>query len=116
MTDDYPVFRAWYSLLDWILDRCEKLPRSVRFSLSSRIAGLGMDVLESLIEAIYARDRREILDGANLDIEKLRVLFRICHDRRYISVAQYEHVAARLLEVGRMIGGWRKHEAGRSPV
>ena len=33
-----------------------------------------MDVLESLIEAIYARDRRAILDGANLDMEKLRVL------------------------------------------
>jgi hypothetical protein len=40
MTEDYPAFQKWYKLLDWILDKCEKYPKSVRFTFSSRIASI----------------------------------------------------------------------------
>jgi hypothetical protein len=41
-------------------------------------------------------------------MEKQRVLFRIAHDRRYISTRQYEYIAKAIDEAGKMTGGWRK--------
>ncbi len=112
MREDYPLFKRWYRLLDWIFDRCEGYPRSVRFSLTDRIAGLSVDVMSGIIEAIYTKDRLQILDRLNLNIEQLRVLFRLSHDRRYLSRAQYEYVARELDTAGSMIGGWRKRCGG----
>ncbi len=108
MKENYPIFVKWMTTLDWILDRCEALPRSVRFSISTRISNHALDVLEGIIECIYTKDRTQILNRLNLYIEKLRVLFRICHTRGYISGKQYEYIAEELTETGNMIGGWRK--------
>ena len=107
-TDSYPVFVKWSETTDWILDITEKMPKSVRFSLSSRIANLALDVVEAIVAAIYTKNRAHMLDRANLYIEKLRVLFGICHRRKYISMRQYAHISERLNEAGQMIGGWRK--------
>ena len=110
MREDYPVFVYWQETLDWILDRVEGFPKSVRFTLSSRIVNLSLDVLEKIIEAIYTKQRGAILDRINLDLEKLRVLFRIGFNRKYIAMNQYEHISVRLNDTGKMIGGWKKEQ------
>ena len=69
---------------------------------------LEMDVLERLIEATYSRQRAGMLDAANLAIEKLRFLFRLASDLRYLDLKRYEHAARGLDEIGRMVGGWIK--------
>jgi hypothetical protein len=108
MTDDYPIFVQWYRTFEWILATVERFPKSARFSLASRIADAALDTMEHIVEAIYTKERSHILERVNLYIEKQRVLFRIAHDRRYISTRQYEHVARALDETGRMAGGWRR--------
>lgn len=109
MNNDYPLFAHWYSTLDWILSAVERFPKNARFSLASRTADCGLEVMECIVEAIYSRNRSYLLDKANLSLEKLRVFFRISHDRRYISSGQYEHVMTAIDEAGRMAGGWKRH-------
>ena len=108
MTEDYPVFRKWSDTLDWILDTVEKYPKTVRFTISSRITEISINTIELLVEAIYERYKINILKQTNLNIEKLRVFFRISYNRKYISVRQYEYISRELNEVGAMIGGWMK--------
>ena len=108
MREDYPLFVHWYRTLDWILSTIEHFPRNARFSIASRLSEPSLDTVELIIEAIYTKKRLPILDRINLCIEKQRVLFRISHDRRYISKKQYEHISRALDEAGRMVGGWRK--------
>lgn len=107
MKEDYPLFVKWIETTDWLLDMVEKFPKSVRFTLSGRIANLSLDVLEGIVEAIYRKDRAQVLDRLNLTLEKLRVLFRVGYRRKYFSERQYTHGSELFDEVGRMIGGWR---------
>jgi|JI10StandDraft_1071094.scaffolds.fasta_scaffold180520_2 hypothetical protein len=109
MNDDYPAFRKWYTILDWVLDRCESFPKSVRFTFSGRIADLALDILENLIEAIYSKDKKARLLQINLNLEKLRVFYRLSHDRKYISTRQFEFIVTELNDFGKMIGGWLKN-------
>lgn len=106
--NDYPVFTHWYKTLGWILNRIEGFPKDVRFTVSNRIANLSLDIAERLIEAIYTKNRRPILSEVNLKLEKLRILFRLSMDRRYISMKQHEYISTQLNETGKMIGGWLK--------
>jgi len=106
--ENYPVFKKWYEILNWIMDRCERFPKSVRFSFTSRILNFSLDIMELVIEAIYTKQRAYILRRINLYIEKLRVFFRLSFQRNYLSVNQYEFISKELNEFGRMIGGWAK--------
>ena len=108
MKEDYPIFVKWLAATDWILDIVEKYPKAVRFTMTTRISNLTLDVMEGIIEAIYTKQRSDILGKLNLYIEKLRILFRISFTRRYISQSPYAHVSTLLDETGRMVGGWRK--------
>ena len=108
MKEQYPIFTHWYATLDWILATVEGFPRKARFSVASRIADAALDTMDLIVEAIYTKERLPLLQQINLCLEKQRVLFRIAHDRHYISPRQYEYIAGALDETGRMAGGWRK--------
>jgi len=102
------LLEHWYKTTDWILDKCDRLPKHTRFTLAGRIANLALDTLEHLTEAAYTKEKRDLLAGVNRNLEKLRLLFRLCHDRRYINPAQYEFIANENNTAGRMCGGWLK--------
>lgn len=107
-TDSYPIFDEWYRTCDWILQTCDRMPKHTRFTINGRIANMGLDITALITEAIYTKDRAPILKQINLLLEQLRILFRLCKDRRYISLPQYEFIAAELNKCGKMAGGWIK--------
>jgi hypothetical protein len=103
---ELPLFVHWEKTLKDLLSRTEKFPKRVRFTISSRIDNLALDMLESIVEARYTKDKSAVLAQANLRLEKLRVLLRISHEERYLDHKGFEHVARNIDEAGRMIGGW----------
>ena len=103
-----PVFVRWSKFLNWLLDVTEKFPKRVRFTISSRIDNMALDILELIIEAAYTHRKADILKKANLKLEKLRVLCRICHQRHYLSNRSYQYAIKEMYESGRMLGGWIK--------
>ena len=108
---ELPHFVHWEKTLRDILSGTEKFPKRVRFTLSSRIDNLALDVLEQIVEARYTKDKSTVLRQANLQLEKLRVLLRISHDERHLDHKGFEHVARNIDEAGRMIGGWIRSRA-----
>lgn len=103
-----PALEAHYRFLLWLVPAVERFPRSQKFLLGDRMQRTALDVLESLIEATYTRQRGHHLVRANLGIEKLRVLCRLAHDLHHLDRRRYEHAARCLDETGRKIGAWSK--------
>lgn len=113
---ELPLFVLWEKVLGDLLDRTQGFPKRLRFVLTQRIENLGIDVLEAVTEACYARPATKVqrLRDADLALLKLRVLLRLAHQRRCLSNAAHEHLARRIDEAGRMLGGWRKELAQRA--
>ena len=110
MESPAPVFKKFYTLTNWILDRLERYPRSVRIILADRMGALCMDILEMIVRALYTRERLELLKELNVQLELLRIQVRMSKDRQYINVNQYEYCTREINEVGAMIGGWIKSQ------
>jgi hypothetical protein len=106
--EELPVFIRWEGFTEWLLNTTEKFPKRVRFTFSSRLDNFALDVLEKIIEAAYTKEKLQALKQANLNIQKMRVLFRICHKQRFIGNRSYEYAVKELYETGKMIGGWMK--------
>ena len=111
--EDLEVFVRWRRFLSWLLTATEKFPKRVRFTFSSRLDNLALDILEHIIEATYTSDKAAHLKHVNLDIEKMRVLLRICHEQRYLGDRGYEHAVKELYEAGKMVGGWIKQQENK---
>ena len=103
-----PALEKTYQFLNWLVPTVEKFPRRQKCLLGDRIQTAALDVMDSLIEATYTKSRDRKLDKANLNIERLRFLFRLSTDLRYLDKRRYEHAARELDEIGRSIGSWRK--------
>ena len=102
------ALEAHYQFVLWLVPTLERFPRSQKFLLGDRIQGTALDVLESLIEATYTRQRGSHLAHANLGLERLRFLLRLAHDLRYLDPRRYEHAARAVDATGRRIGAWSK--------
>ncbi|NOZ80026.1 MAG: four helix bundle protein [Acidobacteria bacterium] len=59
-----------YDLVLYLLQRVEKFPRAQKFTVGDRLAEAAMDVLEDLVAAAYSRDKRELLERANLRLHR----------------------------------------------
>jgi hypothetical protein len=95
-------------LLLWMIPQLEKLPRKRRFTLGEKIENRLLTILESLVTAAYASDKRSYLVIANRDLEVCRHIWRLCHDFHAIPTNSYEHGGRLMFELGKQIGGWIK--------
>jgi four helix bundle protein len=110
-----PALEKMHQFVLWLIPTVEKFPQRQRFLLGDRIQTAGLDILEGLIEATYSRGGRlRLLEIVNVRLEKLRILFRIAMELRYLDLRRYEHAARSLDEIGRLVGGWMKAHRGQT--
>lgn len=106
-----PALESHYRFLLWLIPLLEKFPRSQKFMLGDRMQGMALQVLEDLVAATYSRDRRQALQRANLNLEQLRIFFRLCRDLQLVDLRRFEFAVRGLDETGRLVGGWLKADA-----
>ena len=108
-TKDIPVILKLYDLMLWTFNHTARFPRHHRYSLGQQIECTLLDLLEVLIEARYVRDKARLLDRANILLERFRFQMRLAKDLKALALNSFEFQAQAVEEIGRMIGGWRKH-------
>ena len=108
------VLMKWYRVVSWMLDRVDHFPKNQRFVFGQRLAERSIHVLELLVEAAWSADKSAVLAQANREMEVLRWLVRLAHDRKILTGKQYEAAAEGIYECGRMVGGWQKDSQRRA--
>lgn len=105
-----PLFARLYDFLLWLLPQAAKFPRQYRFTLAERVQRRALELQETLIAAGLRRgpERAVRLREADVQLAQLRQALRLCSDLNLLTLAQYEHAARQLAEVGRLLGGWQK--------
>lgn len=104
-----PLFARFYDWLLWVTPCLEKFPKAQRFLLASRLLDTSYACYGELVRArkVTGGERRQALLQADIQLDTLRLQWRLAHDLKCVSTAQYEHGARLLNEVGRLLGGWR---------
>ena len=101
-----PIFSKTYDFILWLLNHTEKFPKSERFRMARRLEDTAFAFYERLIKATRSRRKRSVLLDADLELDKLRLYMRLCHARNLTSQKQYQYAASRLVEIGKLLGGW----------
>jgi len=109
LKQELPVVQKAYDLAKEILPRVSKFPRDYKFTLGDRITAKVLDTLENVIQAAYRKEKKALLETANLNLEQLRFHLRLACELGSLSQNGFEHVMKLVTELGRQIGGWLKH-------
>lgn len=105
-----PIFVKTHDLLLWLLQHTAQFPKNERFRMARRVEDSAFALYDLLMRAVRVRDAERLLWQADLELDRLRFNVRLCQEMKLISFAQYEYAAERLVEVGRLLGGWIKKE------
>jgi hypothetical protein len=100
----YEAYAVWHELL-------LKFPKSERYTLGETCANRMLETIELILAAAAISDHRDkliSLHRASAKIDALKLLVRLAKDCKCISNAQYLDLTSRLLETGKMLGGWIK--------
>jgi len=86
------------------------IPRSSRYTLGDRIENKFIDLLETTYRAYFASTEHKIhhIIKAIAILDILKFLLQIAWEGKIIGNGKYSELGNMLLEIGKMLGGWKK--------
>lgn len=104
-----PIYVQTHDMLNWLIPHLEHWPRPQRFFLARQVLESATQFYRLLLRArkVQGEVRCQVLLDADVELETLKALLRLGQERRYMSIGQYEHVSAMVMEIGCQLGGWR---------
>lgn len=100
-------------------------PRHEKFALANRIRNTAYELYEHIIEAQKRYHKKTALTSLDIAHEQLRMQIRLAHELGYfrfsdgkesqrspddLSIKRLSAISDKVDELGRMIGGWIRHE------
>lgn len=110
VVEELPIVQKTYDLIKWYVPILNKLPRDHKFLLGDRIVSNLYHLLEHLIRARFARNKLDLLEPLNSELDILRYQTRLLLDFQLISMHRYEYATGQLNGIGSDLGGWLKHQ------
>ena len=102
------IFEKTYEMILWLYPTVNKFPKSQRFVLGQQIENTILQILKGIIQVNVEINKKPYLKQISVELDKLRILIRLSKDLKFISIRQYQFIAEKINEIGKMLGGWLK--------
>lgn len=89
----------------------QHVPKQQRYTIGVRIENTFLDLLQLAYVAYFsAHERKQEKVGlCILKLDTLKLFVHTAWEAKLISHGQYEQLAEKLDEIGKMLGGWKKN-------
>jgi hypothetical protein len=85
-----------------------QFPKSEKFTLAADIKRAMMRLLELIIRCNMSREKYRFFNDIDVELELLRGYIRLAKELEFLPFNKYENWSKLLVEIGKMVGGWRK--------
>ena len=93
------------------------MPRIHRSTIGARIGNAFLDIIETAYHAYYASGNAKIekITTAMVRLDSMKFLLAIAWENKLIANAPYAELSAKLEEIGKMLGGWKRGIETKTP-
>lgn len=104
------TYGVWQSYL-------QHFPKANRFTIGSKIDDIFLHAIEYCFLASYSRDAEKIilLDRCIARVDLIKLMLQLGWDIKALDDKKYVHISDLLLEVGKMLGGWKRQLINKTP-
>ena len=112
LTEELPLFRKMFELVELIYDERQHFPRMARYDIGSDLFRTALDCSE-LIQAanMNMAERIQFLNEFARTYGRLRLLLRLCIKKRLIGQNKTAQILQLCGEIGQQSTGWRKYSS-----
>lgn len=109
LSEELPIYKAGYDLLERLTDLSKDLPKFFRYSIGTRMVDLCLDVLAQVYRAnMKQQDRADALTELLISHRQLLLLLRVCYHQKALSTGRYAELMKLLDSIGRQATAWRQ--------
>ncbi len=108
MAEDLMILQKIFDMMEYAYGALAQFPKSEKFALVTDIKH-SMDILLSrCIEAQKRYYKKTTLQDMDVEVMKLRAYIRLSFQLGFLPVKKYEIWSEKMVEIGKMLGGWIK--------
>ena len=113
-SEDFKTLRKVQDMMIYGYPILSRFPKVEKFSLAADIRSCMDTLLELTITEEKRYTKKTTLENMDIANETLKIYLRVAMELKYISFHSYEVWVAKLVEIGKMIGGLIKSVKDRS--
>ena len=110
-----PIYRTAFDLAIHIEKIVRHFSRYHKYSLGTELRENSRRILERIIEANNSQSRESILLKLREDLEKFKVIVRLCHESGgFSSTRSYLYVSEQIVNLAKQNEGWLRQSENRN--
>jgi len=111
IASELPVYRDTYELVSLLLDYTLTFPKAYKYTVGGKIQEVSLGLFEYLQLANRSVGdksyRAKCLEGFLVKFELLKVLLRLCNEKRIITLKQAARLANLTNKIGKQVTAWK---------
>ncbi len=107
LSEELPIFRAGYDLLEKVIGLSKDLPKLYRYSLGGRMIDACLDLLSQVYKANMAENKEDAIVALILDYRTLQMLLRVVYREKVVSSGRYAEMIKLLESIGKQATAWK---------
>ena len=112
-TEDFAVLQKVQDLMVYSYPVLQQFPKAEKFSFAQDIRHCMNTLLELTIAENKKYTKRTTIENMDIENEKLKIYIRVAFRLKYIDKHRYSVWEAKVVEIGKMIGGLLKSVSGK---
>lgn len=113
MATELQILQKIFDMFEYAYPALAQFPKSEKYALVVDIKHCMDIILERCIEAQKKYYKKSTLQELDVELAKLRAYMRLSHDLGFLPPKKYEIWSAKVVEIGKMLGGWLKTVNGQ---
>lgn len=106
--DTLPVFKKGYDLLIEIYKMTSGLSREYKYTVGEKLKNETLELLLQIYKANLSWEKEIHIDKCRENTEAVRLLIRLLHDLRQISIKRMIALNVLMENVSKQLSGWKK--------
>lgn len=110
LSEDLPIFRSSYDLLEKVIDLSKDLPRMLRYTVGERLIDQNLAMLSQVYRANLADDKLPAITELLVSQRTMLMLLRVVYRQKVVSTGRYAELLRLLDSIGKQATGWKNKE------
>lgn len=107
LSEELPIFRASYDLLEKNIGLTKDLPRMLRYSIGDRLIDTNLQLLTEVYRANLQLEKTQAITELLICHRTLQMLLRVVYREKAVSSGRYAEMLKLLDSIGRQATAWK---------
>lgn len=113
IASDIQVWKDTEKLVSYLTDVTIMFPKGYKYTFGQKITNVSLELFEYIQLANMTKDvinRQRYLQGFQVKFELLKVLLRLCTEKKVITINQTASLTIMLVSIGKQITAWKNRQ------